>query len=183
VNVEDFIAGFPDGLLVPSLLVKLAEYYVGPVGFLPGMVELTTRGRRQAIAWFDGDEEAARPFIVFAHDKSHAPFGYWRYEGQALDQAPLVYLDEEDDDASMVIASTLEEFLALLALGNPAHTQDREEGEAVDEYTARYRAWLRQETGIGVPTVAEARRILERAQATHPNLPDWIARQVEAHDV
>ncbi len=182
MRAEDFIANFPDGLPAPPLFVKLAAYYGQPSGFLPGELELTRTGRRDALAWFGKDEVAARPFIVFAHDKSYSLFGYWRDHDQSLDQAPLVFLHDEGV-VSTVLTNTLDEFLALLALGNPVHTIYMVEGEDEpedDEYARRYRAWLRAETDIAVPTIAEAHAIVQRARASHPDLLQWIDQWADA---
>jgi len=185
VTVDDFIAHFPDGLPIPPLLVKLADYCTRPGYILPGDLELTRKGRWQAIAWFNDDETAARPFVIFAIDKADSSFGYWRYADQPLDQAPLVYLDTEGGDESTVLANTFEEFLALLAIGNPAYTITMVEGEDTsedDEGIARYRTWLREEIGIAAPTISEAHAIVERAQAAHPSLPAMVDRWLEERD-
>ncbi len=177
-----FISSFPDGLPAPPLFVKLATYYTSPnSGFLPGQLELTTMRRRDAIAWFGKDEVAACPCIVFAHDKAGSLFGYWRDQGQSLDQAPLVFL-HDDGVASTVLSNTLEEFLALLALGNPVHTIYMVEGEDEpenDKDVQRYRAWLQAETDIAVPTIAEAHTIVERARAAHPGLDERLDQRLD----
>jgi len=182
MKAEEFIINFPDGLPAPPLFVKLAAYYGQPSGFLPGELELTKTGRRDAIAWFGKNEVAAHPFVIFARDGTDSLFGYWRDQDQSLDQAPLVFLHDEGVE-STVLTNTLEEFLALLALGNPAHTIDMVEGEDEpedDEYAQRYRAWLRAETDIAVPTIAEAHAIVERARVAHPSLDEWLNQAANA---
>lgn len=184
MRISDFVAHLPANLTIPASLVKLAEYDEQPSGgFLPGFVELTTSGHRQVVAWFRGDEEAARPFVVFAHDKADSTFGYWRYHDQPLDQAPLVYLDVEGGDESTVLANTTEEFLLLLALGNPGYTMDLVEGEDEpedDDDAIRYRAWLTTEMNMTVPTIAEARAIVERARIVHPDLSEWVTQWLQS---
>jgi len=81
-----------------------------------GDLRLTDSGRGDALAWFDGDHEAADQFVIFAADRRLSLYGYWRHDHQALDAAPIVYLDSEAT-GNTVLTDTLDAFLGLLTLG------------------------------------------------------------------
>ena len=76
------------------------------------------------------------------------------------------------------MANTLAEFIALVALGAPNLGLYRLSDEDVepDEETLQFRDWLKAETGIAVPTDAEARAIIGKARAQHPDLEQWALR-------
>ncbi len=102
-------------------------------------------------------------------------YGYWRYNGRSLDAAPLVYLNDEGQD-NTVLANTLEEFLIVIAVGQHylGLVDKWDEGERPDEDTLRYRDWLRADVGIETPTLDQARSIVARARASHPDLDAWL---------
>jgi len=182
MGAESYITNFPDGLPCPPLLVKLTQFYERTGGYLPGELELSTDGRQQVTGWFAGNEVAARPFVAFAIDNADSFFSYWRYEDQPLDRAPLVYLHFEDGSLNTVLTNTLEEFLVLLALGNPAYNIDMVEGKDEPETgddVASYRMWLHDEVGVETPTIGEAHAIVERARTAHPDLSTWVGHRIE----
>ncbi len=58
--VQDIVrASFPDDVPVPELLLKLAAWEETSELFLPGQLEFTPHGRREAREWADGDEQNA----------------------------------------------------------------------------------------------------------------------------
>ena len=137
----------------------------------------TGDGRREAREWADGDEQNVTQFVIFLIGEAHSNYGYWLYGGRPLDEAPLVYLDSEAAD-STVLANTLAEFVALVALGAPNLGLYRLSDEDVepDEETPQFRDWLKAETGIAAPTDAEARAIIGKARAQQPDLEQWALR-------
>ncbi len=180
--VADFVAHFSGDQPTPPLLVKLAQYFAGPSGFLPGKLELTDEGEEMAVGAFAEDRAAAEHFVVFAYDRLGSAYGYWRYDDRPLDRAPLVYIDSEGAD-STVVTTTLEEFLAILAIGHPRKSIFYIAGDGEtqpDDDTLEYRTWLERETSIAIPTRAEGHRIVERARASHPNLLEWIEQWANA---
>jgi len=154
---------FPDNIPVPDLLVKLCAFTEeNGAGTFVGDLRLTDSGRGDALAWFDGDHEAADQFVIFAADRRLSLYGYWWHDHQALDAAPIVYLDSEAT-GNTVLTDTLDEFLELLTLGpkladlGKGWPEIAEEAEA----TRRYRSWLRDEAGI--TTVADLAAFVQRA--------------------
>jgi len=169
---------FPDDTPLPELLVRLCAFTDeedGNGGTIAEDLELYERGPFALNAWFRGNIRAAAQFVVFASDEAGGLYGYWRYEGQPLDQAPLVYLNDEGAH-NTVLASTLEEFLALVGVGQEFVGRfDQWDDQAdPDSYTLRYRNWLRTTLGVEPPTLDEARAIIERARGQHPDLDEWI---------
>ncbi len=90
-----------------------------------------------------------------------------------------MYLNDEGVD-STVLAGTLVEFLTLIAVGQSylGMVGEWDEAEEPDLSTVHYRLWLREELGIAAPTLSEARAIVERARATHPDLDRWVEQLV-----
>lgn len=50
----------------------------------------------------------------FGFDKGHRFFGLWPQPGQALEDAPVVFVDNEGGGSSSVIAGSLREYLAIV---------------------------------------------------------------------
>lgn len=173
-------ANFPDDMPLPDLLVRLCAYTEATGNeSLGGDLTLTAHGRQSLASWFRSYPDQARRFIIFATDRSGSLYGYWRDEGHPLDRAPLVYLNDEGVD-STVLADTLVEFLTLIAVGQSylGMVGEWDEAEEPDLSTVRYRLWLREELGIAAPTLIEARAIVERARATHSDLDRWVEQLV-----
>ncbi len=170
---------FPDDASVPNLLVQLCAYTEANDDALAADLELTATGQQVLRIGFRRAPNLRDQFVIFATDRSRSLYGYWQYDGQPLDAAPLVYLNDEGLD-NTVLADTLEEFLTLVAVGQPSLglVGEWDEREEPDEYTLRYRTWLRAELGIEAPTLGQARAIVERARAGHPDLDAWLRKSV-----
>ncbi len=172
-------ASFPDGVPIPELLVRLASYQDAR-NRLPGKLEFDSDGYQAALDWTNDNEQEATQFVLFLIDNGASDYGYWRYNRQLLDQAPLVYLGGEGVD-NTVLANSLEDFVRLIALGPPNIGMWRKsyrDVEASDD-TLRFREWLRTETGIVAPTSEEAREIIETARYKHPDIDQWVQEQWE----
>ncbi len=181
---EELHRSFPDDTPLPELLVRLCAFTDeedGNGGTIAEDLELYERGPFALNAWFRGNIRAAAQFVVFASDEAGGLYGYWRYEGQPLDRAPLVYLNDEGAH-NTVLASTLEEFLTLVGVGQPyiGMVDEWDEQEEPDEDTLRYRDWLRAELGVEPPTLNEARAIVEHARGQHPDLDAWVEQSLVA---
>ena len=173
---------FPPDVAVPEALAQLCGYSKQAKGELSCDFVLTDSGRKYVLAGFDNVAEAADQFVIFGRDGAYSLYGYWRYAGQALDESPIVYLDGEGCGCT-VLANTLLEFFTLLALGESllgaldGWGAWDEECEGLEEF----RAWLKQTFAIDPPSLEEARAIIARAQAAHPDLDAWVTEWAEQH--
>ncbi len=177
---EDVQADFPDTTPVPDLLVKLCAFTEeNGTQTIVGNLRLTDSGRSDALAWFDDDHKAADQFVIFAVDRRLSLYGYWQYEKQTLDQAPIVYLDSEAT-GNTVLTNTLDEFLALLALGPKLHELGKGWPDVPEsgKETQRYRAWLHDQAGLEAPRDGHA--IVARARSTHPDLDAFVDQWAES---
>src|SRR5262245_32641725 len=173
MKVEELRKIFPPKTKAPELLVKLLKYAKKAGGFVSCDFELTSTGADDVLAYLGGNEDAAKQFLIFGVDGMHSLYGYWLYEGRPLAQAPIVYLSGEGI-GSTVLASSLEDFVSLLALV-------KESGGILDAWDAasapcrnndKFRAWLESETGIKPPR--SPRQLIEKARKSHPVLQDWV---------
>lgn len=181
---EELHRSFPNDIPLPELLVRLCAFTDGEGGnggTIAADLVLNPDGRDFLDGWFDGDVSAADQFVVFASDGADALYGYWRYEGQPLDQAPLVYLNDEGA-YNTVLASTLEEFLTLVGVGQKflGRFERWDERTTPNRFTLRYRDWLRAELGVEPPTLDEARAIITQAREQHPDLDAWVEQSLVA---
>jgi len=180
---EELHRSFPNDAPLPDLLVRLCVYTEeqGHRRTLAEDLVLNSEGHDFLEDWFGGDVSAATQFIVFASDDADALYGYWRHDGQPLDQAPLVYLNDEGA-YNTVLASTLQEFLTLVGVGQKflGRFERWDEHAVPDNDTLRYHDWLRSELGVEPPTLDEARAIIERARGQHPDLDAWVEQSLVA---
>ncbi len=175
---EELKAILPPGTTVPLILRKLAERSEEIDGNLSCDFALTPRGNSDAQSWFAGHEEAAKQFLIFGTDRAHSLYGYWLYDGRPINQAPIVYLNGEGEN-NTVLTNTLEEFLALLTLGQRAVGQidawdeSARPGDDIEDF----RAWAEAEFGIVPPP--NPKEIIERARKAHSDLDAWVERLLQ----
>jgi hypothetical protein len=153
----------------PDVLAALRAYADAHDGWLACDFELADDGDELAEG-FLRDEPLARSFDVFGHDKMLGLYARWR-----SDEAPVVYLAADWDETG-VLCDDLEDFVALLTLGRDRigmlgdWDADQEPCEGIDEF----RGWAERELGIEPATAEDARAMVERARAAHPDLKAWI---------
>lgn len=145
-------------------------------GYFAGNFEWETDGPASATAWFAGKAAPAASFRVFGHEGSGGLYALWLREGarSAPDQAPVVLLGSEGE--TKVLASTVDEFLSLLAL-------DLDDLGVFDDLSAQepmgtpgreaFLKWLAKE-GLDRPRDPEA--LVRKARRANPGL----AKLVEA---
>jgi len=180
VRPEDVQADFPGTTPVPDLLVKLCAFTEeNGTPTIVGDLRLTDSGRSDALAWFDDDHKEADQFVIVAVDRRLSLYGYWQYEKQSLDQAPIVYLDSEAT-GNTVLTTTLDEFLALLALGPKLNDLGKGWPDVPEssDTTQRYRTWLHNQVGIETPRDGHA--IVAHARSTHPSLDAFVDQWAES---
>jgi hypothetical protein len=185
MDIERMKRSFPPGVAIPDELERLCAYSEESGGYLSCDFTLIDSGKEALSAWFDNDAEAFSQFLVFGFDSAHSLYGYWLYADQGIEEAPIVYLDSEGCNCT-VLANTLREFFALLALGKNLlgatfgwgeWTEEDEECSGILEF----RSWLKNEFGIDQPSEGEARAIVERAKKAHPDLDAWVTGWAEQH--
>jgi hypothetical protein len=178
MTAEELSKLFPPGTPVPPILGKLAERSEATAGLLSCDFELTPNGESDSYYWFDGREAAAKQFQIFGFDGMHSLYGYWLYPGRTLADAPIVYLNGEGVE-NTVLANNLEEFLALLTLGEEAVGLYNGWGESADSCHGipEFRDWANEEFGIVPP--ANPKEIVETARRSHPDLDAWINRLIQ----
>ena len=173
--IEQLTKSFP-GDSFPNALRKLAEYGEEAADQISCDFELTGTGDEDLVAGFRGSPKA-KQFWIFGIDGMHSLYGYWIYEGRSIVNAPIVYLNGEGSD-NTVLANTLEEFIALLTLGEEAvglidaWGQSKRKCDGIEDF----RAWAKTELGIEPPN--NPREVVEQARKSHPDLDEWIDREV-----
>ncbi|MDB5100611.1 MAG: hypothetical protein JWM80_5032 [Cyanobacteria bacterium RYN_339] len=158
---------------VPQLLNDLAEFAADCKGYYSGRFKLAPES---AEGWLGGPERAA-DFALFGHDPDGSLYGFWLYEGRTPANAPVVYLNANHSNSS-VLANDLEEFLALLALdvtdlGMYFDEADRPHKRSPGN--AAFRTWLAD--CFGIEPAALAPRVVKRAGAAHPALDTKYRRR------
>jgi hypothetical protein len=181
MHIEDLRKNFPATVDVPSALLRLLEYQQYVNHFYSGLFELYDQGAMSVLYWFDKDEEAASQFAIFGHGGDGSMYGYWLYQGRAIENAPIVFLGSEGL-GNTLLANTVEEFLALLALGDDElgfaiSKPDYDIGRTIDEKLFQFRHWLMKEFQIQVPP--DSNSIVRAAKSAHRDLDQWITEWLE----
>ncbi len=174
-KIDDLRAMFPPDTQLPDALAKLCAYSEQTAGRISCDFRLTANAY-VADQLFRDVEGGKQHVAIFGRDGMQSYYGYWLYEGRALDRSPIVYLHHEGVGTA-VLANTLEDFFALLALGY------REVGLVANWTTQTppcdgidaFRTWLRREFGIK-PTV-DGRTLVTQAQQVHPDFDGWLKEE------
>jgi hypothetical protein len=179
----DFLANFPQGVSVPSLLMRLLAFQNESQEFYSGHFELSGGGPENMRAGFDGDEQAASQFAVFGQDSDGSSYGFWLYDGRNLVNAPVVFLGSEGVHCT-VLANTLEVFFSLLALGVnelgfAASWNDFSAPTELPPKLVAFRCWLKDEFDI-VPSENPS-EVIASARRNHPDLQAWLESWQKSH--
>ena len=117
-------------------------------------------------------DEVLSQFFGFGRERDGSLYALWLYQGDSLEDAPIVYLNSEAEGSS-VLASTLREFLTLLARNEePTFGKFSEIPDAELELAPRnqeFRAWLEQKYDLRV--AAHPNEVIQNARKHHPALP------------
>jgi hypothetical protein len=170
LTVGELEAVFPAGTELPESLERLCAFADVRDGAVACDFVLTPRAQRQVAAALGIADADAERFAMFGRDGTASLYGFWRVDERPLAQAPIVFVGAEGVGTG-VIAATIEDFLALLAVGKEAvgWVEQWSEGECAD--VADYREWLRADRGLEAP--ADPRAVVEAARAAHPSLVEW----------
>lgn len=134
--------------------------------------------------WF-GDPARARrageQLTLFMSDGDTALYGFWRYQGQPLAEAPIVYLDDEGANNS-VVASTLREFLSLIAVG-----YERISFKMIQYYAKNPQRFKPYNTfkcplfaALQIQPAADPLAVVTAARKAHPDFDAWITELLTA---
>lgn len=166
-------AALRPGEKLPIALVKLFEFARGIGGFFAGNFEVDEDQVDAARAWFQGDAAAAGEFLLFGHDGTGSLYGFWRHDGLPIQRVPIVFLDSEGARCN-VMADSVEDFLAILALGkrDPGWTVDETDPVEEDDELRAFRAWLASQ--FGIQPVRDSKAAVAAAAAKHPSLDAWV---------
>jgi hypothetical protein len=171
--VEELQKIFPQNVPIPGILTQLANRCDETGEYLSCDFELAGSGNDDALAWFSDDQEAASQFLIFGNDGMHSLYGYWLYDGKTIADAPIVYLNGEGAD-NTVLANNLEEFVALLTVGKECVGlyQSWDESQEPCPGIEDFRNWASSQLNIAVPD--DPRDLIERAKRRHPDLDKWV---------
>lgn len=182
MDLSDLEKNLPEGEMVPDLLKNLLDFERALGAFYSGDFELFAHGASSVLHWFDGDSAMGDQFVIFGSGGDGSLYGFWRYPGISMREAPVVFLGSEGD-VVLVLASTFLDFLALLTLGKESlgycvAALDLTAEEADDPSLKAFRWWAAEQYGITVPEDGSA--IVQTAQNTHPDLDaaisDWAVQ-------
>lgn len=120
--------------------------------------------------WSGNDAVATRSLAPFATKADGSVFALWVVGASDLNNVPVVLLDSEGR-SSTILASSLREFLGLLALGASLPEVDPPTLEDAPDLEG-FRRWLRTDLATGVP--AGGASIIARARAGNPGLQRWL---------
>jgi len=174
---KDFRAAF--GVKPPPLLSRLATWSSAEQAYAGADVELRVHGPDHLAELWDLDEGAAKKVLVFGHDPMDSDYGIWLTEGAALESAPIVYLNGEGCD-NTVVAGNLGEFLGLLASGFECigllselrgAKWKKKKAKAVDAYAA----WL-VKNGVRPLEGAAVWPAIQAAVKAHPSFDEWLEK-------
>ena len=182
MDLATFRRNFPPGVAVPDRLRELLTFQNRSRDWYAGYFELAEWEYGNA-AWFAGDTDAAKQFVVFGHGPDGSLYALWLYPGQTVADAPVVFLGSEGTDCGL-LAGDLDEFLGLLAVGADELGFAVSWGGALQPETPaprldEFRAWLRESFGILPPPDPMA--VVVAARSRHPDFGAWLARWQEAH--
>jgi hypothetical protein len=170
VLIDDIQAGFPVGVAVPEDLRPLCQF-ADEGGEIGGCFEFERDGQEAAVAWFDGDEEAAAQFAVFGLGPDGSVYALWLHSGPDANRAPVVLLNSKSD-GNGVIANDFRDFIRLLAIGYEEPGQYPTLEPKDSEGAALLRAWLTREFGLSPPATDE--ELVSAARKKHPDLAAQI---------
>jgi len=170
--LEDLQKNFPLGVEIPLFLKKLLDYSNRVKRYYSGYFELLDCGANSLYYWFGKDEAAASQFAIFGHGGDGCMYGYWLYDNQTIETAPIIFLGSEGDQ-NKVLANDFKDFLASLAVGyeDLGYKFDRGEIE-LTEQLIHFRNWL--ETELGIKPVEDVEVSIEKAMQNHPSLENWL---------
>lgn len=161
---------------VPPLLAALCNYWDKSPEFFAGSFEIDAGQFASAKAWFKENEAGWSQVRIFGIDGIHSLYGVWFRDGKASDSAPIIYLGGEGEGTT-VMASTWEEFLAILASNQEWEPNDRKffDPEANnEEQNAVFCEWLKEK--LGVLPAKNPGALMAKAKKQDADFQEWLAK-------
>jgi hypothetical protein len=169
---KEIQASFPRGVILPDPLRRLCDYIDSKGLPISGDFQLRPGEDEVLVYWFGGDAAAASRFAGFGAAGDGSIYAYWLGESTDISTAPIVFLAHGGGE-SLVLASSTEEFLALLAIGYRDLGYDfREEPPPPDKHVRYLRNWLADK--FRVTPANAARSVVEQANTQHPSFQQWL---------
>jgi hypothetical protein len=177
MDLATFRRNFPPGVAVPDRLRELLKFQNRSRQWYSGYFVLTDWEYGYA-AWFAGDSDAARQFVVFGKGPDGSLYALWLYPGRTVADAPVAFLGSEGTDCGL-LAGDLDEFLGLLAVGADAlgfavSWGGKFQPKSPAPRLEKFRAWLRDSFGIVPPRDPLA--VVAGARGRHPDFAAWLRR-------
>ena len=168
---------FPLGAPLPEPIRALLSFQRKSKEWYSGYFQLA-QWRYGNAAWFAGDSEAAKQFIILGRGPDGSLYAMWLYAGRTLADAPVVFLGSEGTDSG-VIACDLRQFLSLLAvgadeLGFAVSWGSIEEAKPPAPRLAEFRMWLQATYGIDPPI--DPLNSLRVCTSKHPDFEEWLQK-------
>lgn len=172
-----FGAEIPAELRDCALFETIDTDYDPPIFFLCGDFQLVDDPQAALENWFgDAAHKAGEQLRIFLIDENTALYAFWQYQGQPLAAAPVVCLDDEGVDNS-VVANHLREFLSLLAAGFEHISPDAiayavahpDECEPADVSGCPLFA------ALNIEAAPDPLQVVQQARAAHPDFAAWVA--------
>jgi hypothetical protein len=187
VRFEALKRQFPAAASLPPLLASFLEWRNAwqegnPAEDLRQYLSFDLGADSQTLTRWFGDaaedpEEMLSQLAVFAQDAEGSLLAFWLRDGEPVEAAPIVVLHAEGIPDSHVAATSLVEFLQLIAGTDTeiARLQSREQSQKQVTVLNDFRHWLSEVAGIQpLRTAGEAVQIEKRAQASEEAFQAWI---------
>jgi len=180
MDIAVYRRNFPPGVVVPDRLRQLLRFQNQSREWYAGHFALNEWQYGNA-AWFGGDTDTARQFVVFGKGPDGSLYALWLYPGRTVADAPVVFLGSE---GCGLLADDLDAFLGLLAFGAgelgfaiswAGPLQPKSPAPRLGEF----RAWLRDSFGL-VPA-ADPLAVVAAARTRHPDFGAWLAERLASH--
>ncbi len=159
-----------------NLFETIDTDYDPPTFFVCGDFQLVDDPQTALENWFgDAAHKAGEQLRIFLIDGNTALYAFW-HQGQPLAAAPIVYLDDEGVENS-VVANNLREFFSLLAAGFERISPEAiayaiahpGEHEPVDVSGCPLFA------ALGIEAAPDPLLGVQQARAAHPDFAAWVA--------
>jgi hypothetical protein len=169
ISAKSMSDSFPDRIEMPNELGWLCEAY-RIIGYpLSGCFRLREHDEDAIQKWFGSEAVAAR-FAQFGSNADGSMYCLWRSPNGKI---PVVYLAAQGEP-NMVVASSMLQFIRLLAIGYSEIgyddlTRPPEDATSID---TRFKEWVAE--NFNTTILETGAEIVRAGQIAHPNFEAWI---------